>query len=228
MAVCTGCYKDKLDADFYFSKTYQRRQTACKGCAAKTNKANYQQKRLKNLENKKVYYDANSERIRAYKKAHYQKHKEEYKKRKEKRYREHKNEILTSIRNRKYAAKSPERQKATDLRRWVKALPPDSRFLWTKYLHWSTLAKSRNLDYTIVYDDVWELWTKQNGICYLSDMPMVLAYGSRQTVSMDRVDSNGHYTADNVALCCELVNKMKLDLSVEEMKIWCSRIVGVK
>lgn len=37
-------------------------------------------------------------------------------------------------------------------------------------------------------------------------------------VSVDRIDSSGGYTPDNVCLCCMWVNKAKAESNVEEFK----------
>lgn len=44
-------------------------------------------------------------------------------------------------------------------------------------------------------------------------------------VSIDRIDSSIGYKEDNIQLVCHIVNLMKHDLSIEELKTWCKRII---
>ena len=51
------------------------------------------------------------------------------------------------------------------------------------------------------------------------------AYNS-YVVSVDRVDSNKGYLKDNVVLCCDSVNTMKMKLDTKEFLNICNKIIN--
>lgn len=81
-----------------------------------------------------------------------------------------------------------------------------------------------NFDITYLID----LWNKQNGKCAISniDMTYILYNGHINTnVSIDRIDSLKGYSKENIQLTCCIVNKMKLDLTIEELTYFCKQII---
>ena len=46
-------------------------------------------------------------------------------------------------------------------------------------------------------------------------------------ISIDRIDSSVGYVRGNVQLVCDIVNRMKQNLSQEELYKWCNRILKV-
>ncbi|MFA6134713.1 MAG: hypothetical protein WC869_11925 [Phycisphaerae bacterium] len=100
-------------------------------------------------------------------------------------------------------------------------------------------ASSRGLVWGLVEDDVLRLYVQQGGRCAVTGIQMSArnsrqAAGSfavampkdRDAASIDRVDSAGNYTLDNVQLVCRVVNTMKLDMSLNEFRQWCDRVVA--
>jgi len=73
-----------------------------------------------------------------------------------------------------------------------------------------------------------DLYKKQNGLCYYTGVEMQLSSSdkseNRENVSVDRIDSRQGYLKSNVVLCCWVVNNIKQDLSVNELKKWCKLI----
>ena len=73
-----------------------------------------------------------------------------------------------------------------------------------------------------------DLWNKQNGKCYYSNLPMSEPrYGSGKNpyvASMDRLDSQKGYTKDNVVWCCCICNSGKQQLSKDEYINLCSQV----
>lgn len=65
--------------------------------------------------------------------------------------------------------------------------------------------RARAIACTVSTADLKALWAKQNGICAVSGLPMTLERGVN-AVSMDRIDSTGGYTIDNIMLVCRWVN----------------------
>jgi len=89
-----------------------------------------------------------------------------------------------------------------------------------KITSWKASAKTRNIAWSITSE-------------YLSSMPMKCHYTGVEltfiscqinTVSLDRLDSEKGYEPGNVVFCCEKINKMKQDLSVDEFVRLCKVI----
>ena len=60
-----------------------------------------------------------------------------------------------------------------------------------------------NMDYTVLLN----LWNKQKGLCYYTNIPMQLTNEIvPELVSIDRIDSLKGYTEDNIVLCCYIIN----------------------
>jgi hypothetical protein len=45
-----------------------------------------------------------------------------------------------------------------------------------------------------------------------------------EKASIDRIDSSKGYIKDNIVLCCARANTIKMDLSLEDLKIWIKDI----
>lgn len=72
------------------------------------------------------------------------------------------------------------------------------------------------------------LYEQQGGLCALTGMKMTWGMGLRYVpthVSIDRIDSFGSYTPDNVQLVCRIANSMKLNLGQSEFIKLCRKIV---
>lgn len=63
------------------------------------------------------------------------------------------------------------------------------------------------------YDHLCALWEEQDGRCNLTGLPMLLPQKNLPTtelvVSIDRIDSAGHYSPDNIQLTCWFANRWK-------------------
>jgi hypothetical protein len=93
-------------------------------------------------------------------------------------------------------------------------------------------TKKKRLNYGVELDfDVkylMDLWEKQSGKCAISniDMTYILYNGAVNTnVSVDRKDSLKGYTKENIQLTCVIINKMKLDLTIEDLTYYCKQII---
>ncbi len=89
-------------------------------------------------------------------------------------------------------------------------------------------AAKRNLILEITHIDLESLWEKQCGLCFYTKLPMLKHYGSKESVSIDRVDSSKGYLLDNVVLCRRQVNIMKNDATLEELFDFCESILNNK
>lgn len=84
-------------------------------------------------------------------------------------------------------------------------------------------AKNRDIEVFITLDDIWKQSEKQSHRCIFTGRPLVFPNDSSQAAdktfwnaSVDRIDSKGDYTADNIQIIDKSLQKLKRDLSNEE------------
>lgn len=93
-------------------------------------------------------------------------------------------------------------------------------------------AKTRRIACFLDKDDLLGLYLEQDGRCAMTGQKMLLEDGpgpklkNRMRPSIDRIDSSGNYTLDNVQLVCAQVNIMKGGMSQVDFLRWCNRIVS--
>jgi len=68
---------------------------------------------------------------------------------------------------------------------------------------------TRNLDFTISREFLFELAKKQDYKCAITGVPMVHSWGDVKSASIDRIDSSKGYIPENVQLVCKCINLMK-------------------
>lgn len=88
-------------------------------------------------------------------------------------------------------------------------------------------AKKRDLEFNITIKEMWELYLKQDKKCAISGIPItfrVKTRGTNGTCSLDRINSNGGYTLNNVQWVHKNVNNMKQTLTDEKFISWCKII----
>lgn len=88
-------------------------------------------------------------------------------------------------------------------------------------------AMTRQLEYLVTPQFLWELFLKQGKKCALSGLPIVFGKrrsGKKQTASLDRIDSNLGYTIDNVQWVHRDLNNMKQALNEVEFVKYCQLV----
>ena len=86
-------------------------------------------------------------------------------------------------------------------------------------------AEVRGLVFDVSLEDIWFLYTAQEGRCALSGMPIGWAeVGPIHTASIDRIDSSMGYIKGNVQLLHKDVNFMKQQFSQEYFIEVCKAI----
>ena len=85
---------------------------------------------------------------------------------------------------------------------------------------------TKGIPHTITAADLADLWEEQGGRCAYSGEPLTLKSGLPHTISLDRKVPSLGYVRENVVLCCDVVNKMKWEMTPEEMVTWSKRIVA--
>lgn len=86
-------------------------------------------------------------------------------------------------------------------------------------------ANSRNLDFAVSIEYLWNLFLNQKKICALSGLP--LAFGANNgkiegTASLDRIDPTKGYVEGNVQWVHKIVNNMKWDMLQEHFIKMCN------
>ena len=104
-----------------------------------------------------------------------------------------------------------------------------SSTLWSG-IRWEAKNRAtRDIPFDITIEQGWELFVKQRGRCALTGEPIAFPKSSvkkagNRTASLDRIDSNGDYTLDNVQWVHKDINLMKMDLKQDQFILWCYKI----
>jgi predicted nucleic acid-binding Zn-ribbon protein len=85
-------------------------------------------------------------------------------------------------------------------------------------------AKERNIYYDIDENYLFELATKQNGLCAISHIPLIFEKNNR-TASLDRIDNTKGYIEGNVWWVHKHINKIKRTLTIEELQSWSRKVI---
>lgn len=112
-----------------------------------------------------------------------------------------------------------------------------SKRTWRGYeeisgVYWGRLqndAKKRKIEWCLTIEDAWKTFISQNKVCAITCQPLIFErnfkkYGTRQTASLDRIDSSKGYTVENIQWVHKIVNRLKWDLSQDELLYWCELI----
>ncbi len=118
----------------------------------------------------------------------------------------------------------------SSLKGFIKLLLEDARS--------NVRKKAKEIKVKISYDDILELYNKQNKRCSLSGIVMTHEYKADTksktyikypyNISIDRIDYNGDYVIDNIQLVCNIVNRMKYIFSNEEFINFCDLVSNNK
>lgn len=81
-------------------------------------------------------------------------------------------------------------------------------------------AKLKGIEGNITHRDLLDIYEKQKGLCFYSDLTMDIKTRIRSfdSLSVDRVDSNIGYIKDNIVLCCLSINTMKSNHSLTDLQ----------
>ena len=82
-------------------------------------------------------------------------------------------------------------------------------------------AKAKKLPHNITSDDIREVWPKDN-ICPVLKKPFEMGFKSGKTKSMapslDKIIPSYGYTKGNIVVISDIVNRLKSDASLEDLK----------
>lgn len=104
-------------------------------------------------------------------------------------------------------------------------------FLRRKVSQLRSSRKKQGVHFHLTWEDCVDLYKEQEGKCALSGI--VLEYGTphlnkwdSNNISIDRIDTDGPYSKDNVQLVCASINFMRGRLSLEVFIRLCGRVNG--
>lgn len=91
-------------------------------------------------------------------------------------------------------------------------------------------ARNRNIEYSVLPEQLWEKYIGQNKVCALSGIPISFTRNIRnnkemQTASLDRINSEKGYILDNIQWVHKNINFMKWNYSQEEFLYFVNLIV---
>lgn len=91
-------------------------------------------------------------------------------------------------------------------------------------------AKTRNLEYSVSNEFIWDLFLKQDRKCALTGQDLVFARTIKdlQTASLDRIDSSKGYIEGNVQWIHKDINRLKMDWTLEELYKLCESVINYK
>lgn len=82
-------------------------------------------------------------------------------------------------------------------------------------------ARKKEIEHNLTQSFINKLWERQKGLCYYTGKPMDLDISdgrdNSNSISIDRVDSSRGYIIGNVVLCRWVVNRIKNNLSIEQL-----------
>lgn len=75
--------------------------------------------------------------------------------------------------------------------------------------------------------DMVKMYKEQQGLCYYTQLRMTAERGFTGTnISLDRLDNTKNYTVENTVMCCSEVNRIKGQLSIDELDWWVDKLVA--
>lgn len=92
---------------------------------------------------------------------------------------------------------------------------------------WKVNAFARNIEWNVSYDQLDQLWEKQNGLCALTGKQMIPSNkGNKMTIaSLDRIDNSIGYRDGNIQLVLGILNICKNILHNNEFIDMCKEVV---
>lgn len=84
-------------------------------------------------------------------------------------------------------------------------------------------AKREGIAFKLSAEFLIDLWNKQKGLCFYTDIPLTIEAGTGRkpnSMSVDRLIYNEGYASGNVVLCADRINTIKQNATLEEMSKW--------
>jgi hypothetical protein len=97
------------------------------------------------------------------------------------------------------------------------------RFLKVRVIQIRARAREAGTPCSLTTEDLLDLYSRQSGRCFYTDRQMSISTGEghrNDALSVDRIVPKLGYVKGNMVLCTYQVNKIKNDVSLDEMKEW--------
>ncbi len=78
-------------------------------------------------------------------------------------------------------------------------------------------ARKKGFEFDLTLDYLFELYNKQNGICYITGVKLSLEKHHHNTISIDRIDSKKGYVVSNIGICTDFINIAKSNYELDEL-----------
>lgn len=99
---------------------------------------------------------------------------------------------------------------------------------WEKYF--SRLCQRSFRRELLSKHDCVMLLEQQKGRCALTGIELTCRLEKgvvcKTNASIDRIDPKGPYTKENVQLVCAAINKLRIDMSIDEFIGWCRKVAN--
>ena len=90
--------------------------------------------------------------------------------------------------------------------------------------HIKAAAKKRDIEFSLSIEYVWDLFLKQDRKCKYTNDKLIFGSDTKQTASLDRIDSLKGYVEGNVQWVHKNINLMKRSLTHDEFVLLCNRV----
>jgi len=98
---------------------------------------------------------------------------------------------------------------------------------WTLKDHLKHLIWQYKTRKELTYEMLLEIYEEQEGKCALTGIKLTYIRGQgkvKTNISIDRIEAGGPYVRENIQLVCSIVNRMKSNMSDDELRWWCKAI----
>lgn len=102
------------------------------------------------------------------------------------------------------------------------------KFIKLRYGETLSNAKRRNIEVEVTENDIFEMYQKSKGHCYLSGEVLACERNNKNSLSIDRIDSSKNYTKDNIQIVTGMINACKNDYSNNDFINICRAVVAFK
>jgi hypothetical protein len=103
-----------------------------------------------------------------------------------------------------------------------------SMFLKDRFYGARSRAIKKHIEFNIDLEYLDELWKLQQGLCAITKIKMthsILQGKLKTNLSIDKINPSLGYTKDNIQLVCNIINVMKSDMSMNDLKYFCKLII---
>lgn len=101
----------------------------------------------------------------------------------------------------------------------------NSNFIHNKLLQSRSRAIKHNWDFNLTDEILEDMFIKQNGRCYISNIPLLLQSNNWNSLSIDRIDSTEGYIINNVILVIQFINTAKNIYTMNEFVHYLKNVV---